>query len=171
MRRLGAFLVSTISFLSLSIGLLASDAIGQMAKEQLVGSWMLVSVTNTDQAGNKVEMFGPSPKGALMLDSTGHFAILIMRPDLPKVASSNRMAGTPEENKAVVAGTIAYFGTYSVSEADRTIGLHIEGSTFPNWTGTDQKRPFTLTGDELRYTNPAPSTGSGTAEVVWRRAK
>jgi Lipocalin-like domain len=171
MRRLVAFLVSTIVFPSLSIGLLASDAIGQMAKEQLVGSWTLVSTINTDKSGKKVELFGPNPKGALMFDSTGHFSILITRPDLPKFASRNRMAGTPKENKAVVAGSIAYFGTYSVSDADRTINIHVEGSTFPNWTGTDQKRPFTLTGDELRYMNPTPSVGYGTTEVVWRRAK
>jgi hypothetical protein len=30
----------------------------------------------------------------------------------------------------------------------------VEGSTFPNFDGADQKRSFTLAGDELRYTNP-----------------
>ena len=48
-------------------------------------------------------------------------------------------------------GTIAHFGRYSVNEADKTIILHIETSTFPNWNGVEQKRPFTLTGDELRW--------------------
>ena len=71
---------------------------------------------------------------------------------------------------ALSAG-VAVAQTYAVSEADRTINLHVEGSTFPNWAGTDQKRPFTLTGDELRYINTAPSVGSGSAEVVWRRVK
>ncbi len=51
-------------------------------------------------------------------------------------------------------GSIAYFGTYSVSETDKTITTHIESSTFPNWIGTDQKRFFTLSGDELKWTSP-----------------
>jgi Lipocalin-like domain len=75
-----------------------------------------------------------------------------------------------EENKATVQGTITYFGTYSVSEANRTIAIHIEGSSFPNWDGADQKRLFVFSGDELKLISPAAS-GAGTAEVVWKRAK
>jgi hypothetical protein len=80
------------------------------------------------------------------------------------------MEGTPEENKAVVQASIAHFGRYTVDEANKTISFHIETSTFPNWNGTEQKRPFTLTGDELVWRTPA-STGGGTAEVVLKRAK
>jgi hypothetical protein len=36
---------------------------------------------------------------------------------------------------AIVQGSLAYFGTYSVSETDKTITSHIESSTFPNWNG------------------------------------
>jgi hypothetical protein len=35
------------------------------------------------------------------------------------------------------------------------ITFHIQTSTYPNWDGMDQKRPFTLSGDELKYTVPA----------------
>src|SRR5262249_47384709 len=42
---------------------------------------------------------------------------------------------------------------------------------YPNLIGGEQKRIITsLTPDELRYTNPATSTGTK-AESVWRRAK
>jgi hypothetical protein len=41
---------------------------------------------------------------------------------------------------------------------------------FPNWEGTEQKRPFTIKGDVLKYVVPTASTG-GTAELVWKRAK
>jgi hypothetical protein len=80
------------------------------------------------------------------------------------------MEGTPEEYKAVVQGSIAHFGRYTINEADKTITFHIETSTFPNWNGTEQKRPFTLTGDELKWTTPGASSG-GTAEVVLKRAR
>jgi hypothetical protein len=93
-----------------------------------------------------------------------------MRSDRPKYAINNFAEGTAEENKATAQGTITYFGTYSVSEVDRTVAIHVEGSSFPNWNDTDQKRIFMIAGDELRLTSPAAS-GAGTAEVVWKRAK
>jgi hypothetical protein len=34
----------------------------------------------------------------------------------------------------------------------------------------EQNRPFTISGDQLRYTTPAAS-GGGTATLVWKRAK
>jgi Lipocalin-like domain len=61
-----------------------------------------------------------------------------------------------------------YFGTYSVSEADRTIAIHIEASSFPNWNGADQNRIFAITGDQFTLT--ARALG-GSADVVWKRAK
>jgi len=79
------------------------------------------------------------------------------------------MEGTVEENKAAVQGANPHWGTDSVNEANKTIDFKIEHAFFPNWEGTEQKRPFTITGDELRYTATA-STG-GTAELVWKRAK
>ncbi|HXM28416.1 MAG TPA: lipocalin-like domain-containing protein [Chthoniobacterales bacterium] len=83
----------------------------------------------------------------------------------------HRQAGTPEENKTVVQGSTAYFGTYSVSDTDKTFTIHIEGTMFRKWIGTDQKRPFTISGDELKWTTPTTSLGSGTALDVWKRAK
>ena len=98
------------------------------------------------------------------------------KPGLPPVGNAdaeagNRETGTPEENKAAVQGGLAYFGTYSVSEMDKIITYHIEGSTFPNWRGVDQKRLFKLSEDEFTYTNPTPSAGSGSAYAVWKRVK
>jgi len=69
-----------------------------------------------------------------------------------------------------VQGSISHFGTFVVNEGDKTITFHIQTSTFPNWDGIDQKRPFTLSGDELKYPVPAAS-GGGTAEVVLMRLK
>ena len=81
------------------------------------------------------------------------------------------MTGTPEENKAVVVGSISLFGTYTVDEAAKTIIYKVESSTFPNWDGHELKRTITsLTDDELKYINPAVSVG-GRAETVWRRLK
>jgi hypothetical protein len=94
-----------------------------------------------------------------------------MRPDLPKFASNSRTQGTPDEYKAVVNGSIANFGTYTVNEANKTITIRYDGSTFPNRKGAEDTRPVVIEGDELRITNPAPSTGGPSSQLVYRRAK
>lgn len=73
-------------------------------------------------------------------------------------------------NAAIVAGSIAYYGTYTVDEGTNTIVPKVKGSTFPNMVGTDQSRIVTsITTDEMHFTNPkAPA---GVLEIVWRRAK
>jgi len=144
-------------------------AVAQTAKE-LVGIWRLVSVT-LEEDGKKTDMYGANPQGQAIFAPNGRFSIMFIRSDIPKFASANREAGTSEENKAAVNGSIAYFGTYLVSETDKAITYHLEGSTFPNWRGVDQKRLFKLSGDELTLTNPTPSTGSGTGYSVWQRVK
>ncbi|HEX5210948.1 MAG TPA: lipocalin-like domain-containing protein [Pseudolabrys sp.] len=141
-------------------------------KEQLVGTWIIVSVDNVRDDGGKAELFGPNPKGILIYTNDGHFVLVNMRGYLPKFAAKNRDQGTPEENKAVVQGSIAYFGTWMVNEADKVITAKIEGSTYPNFVGgPDQKRLITsLTADELKFINPAASAG-GKLQLVWKRVK
>jgi len=140
------------------------------SKEQLAGAWSLVSIEFVRPDGSRSSTFGANPRGIAFFDASGHYIISVMRSDRPKYASNNFAEGTAEENKATAQGTITYFGRYSVSEADRIIAIHIEGSSFPNWDGADQKRLFVLSGDELKLISPAAS-GAGTAEVVWKRAK
>jgi hypothetical protein len=173
MKRLSTLAVTIISLVFLGVVLRAGDAIGQQKslKEQLVGTWKLVSVDNVRDDGSKVELLGPNPKGVVIYTSDGLFALVNTRSDLPKFASNRRDKGTPEENQAVVQGAVAYFGTYAVNEAEKAITVQIEGSTFANLIGTDQKRLVTsLTADELKFSNPAPTVG-GTTQSVWKRAK
>ncbi len=142
------------------------------AQQQFIGTWSLVSIHYVEKGGRKIEPFGPDAKGMLYFDAGGRFATQIMAINRPRFASNNRMIGTPEENKAVSQGVVAYFGTYTLDEANHVVTLHIEQSSFPNWNGTDQQRSFAFAGDELRYTaasstaNPAES-----AELVWKRAR
>jgi hypothetical protein len=162
--------VITASALILGVCLPDNKLVAQTAND-LVGTWTLVSIT-LEQDGKKTDFYGPNPRGQVKYDPNGHVLFIITRSDLPKFASNNREAGTPEENKAVVQGSIAYFGTYSVNETDKTITTHIESCTFPNWNGTDRKSSFNISGDELSITViTTPSTGTGTAYLVWKRAK
>ena len=168
MPRFRTLTLTAMALLILGMALHTGDAFAQPAKD-LVGTWTLVSIV-TEQGGTKTDTYGPNPKGRLMVDATGRYVITFARADLPKVASNNRTTATPEENKAIVGGSITHFGTVSVNEADKTLTFKIETATFPNWDGIEQKRPFTITGDELTYT-VAVASGGGTATAVWKRAK
>jgi hypothetical protein len=164
------------AFACLVVVLRAGEATTQQsptpAQQQFVGTWSLVSIHYVEKDGRTIEPFGLGAKGLLYFDAGGRFATQVMAADRPRFASNNRMIGTAEENQAVSRGVVAYFGTYTVDEANRIVTLHIAQSSFPNWNGTDQKRTFTFAGDELRYTaasstaNPAES-----AELVWKRAR
>jgi len=167
MKRFSTFTTAIlVALLFLGVALPARDAAGQTAKD-LVGTWTWVSLHIT-RDGIQSQPMGPTPKGFIVFDSNGRFAYLLSRPGRAKFAANNREQGTPEENKATVEGSLGYSGTYSVS--GKTLIFNIEASTYPNAEGTEQKRSFTLTGDELTYINPAPTAG-GTAVAVLKRVK
>jgi lipocalin-like protein len=167
------FLSAAMSLAVLSLfatsGSWAQEKAGTSAK-QLVGHWTLVSNVN-ERDGKKTEVFGPNPKGLFIYDSSGRYAILLFRANLPKIASNNRETATAEENKAIVQGSLAHFGTYTVNEKEGTFTIRPQGGTFPNWIGADQLRKFSITGDELKITNPSPSVGGGTSYLILKRAK
>jgi hypothetical protein len=158
---------------ALGTSLMIGSAVGQSAtsdKDQLVGSWTLVSLT-VGEGATQTLPYGPNPKGSMMVDANGHFSITIMRSDLPKFVSNNRMTGTPDEYKAIVQGSLAYYGTYTIDEATHVITVKIEGSTFPNFDGGTQVRTLSFSGDEVTYINPTPSSGGGNAKNTYRRVR
>ena len=145
----------------------AAGAEAQTAQD-LAGTWTLASATI--RSGEvKMDMFGPDPSGTLMFGRDGHYALIFLRRDLPKLTSNSRLSQTVEESRDITKGSIAHFGTYAVDETGKFLVLRIESSTFPNWAGAEQRRPFSLSGDELTYISPG-SSGVAT-EIVLRRAK
>lgn len=167
MQRVLRALTAVLTRTFLATLLFVNSASAQTAQD-LVGTWAWVSVDVTGQDGVKRQPFGPTPKGFVMFDSNGRFGYLLTSPGRSKFASNNRDQGTPEENKATVQGSLAYTGTYSVT--DKTLILSIEASTYPNAEGAQQKRTITLTGDEMKWENPVTTTG-GTAVAVFKRVK
>jgi hypothetical protein len=69
------------------------------------------------------------------------------------------------------ASALVHFGTWSVTEAEKTIVVRTEAALYPNQEGTEGKRTIgNLTADELKVVNQASGPG-GTTEAVFRRAK
>jgi lipocalin-like protein len=160
--------IITFAGVALAIGVaLPGPVMAQTAKD-LVGTWSNVSNVSIRPDGSRVDIFGPKGTGLAIFEANGRFAIININPETPKFASNNRAQGTAEENKAAVLGGIALYGTYTVS--DKVINFKIEGSTFPNWTGTEQKRNVSaFTPDQFTWTLAVSIGGAG--EVTWKRVK
>ena len=161
----------TAAALLLGILLPEASAVAQTANDRFRGtSWTLIS-GRIQRGSREVRLTAPRLQGFLMFDSNNHFLIAIMRSGASKPSSSSNNASTVGQNKASLQRSIACFGTYSINDADHTISAHIEGSSFPKWIGTDQKFFFIVTADKLKWTNSAPSGGTGTTELVWKRVR
>jgi hypothetical protein len=160
-------------FAAAGIVLVGGAAVAQQKPlgEQLVGTWTVVSQYTVNPDGKREENYGEKPIGRLMFDAGGRFSYVLFNPARPKFASRDKGNGTPEEYAAAVQGGQAYFGTYSVNEANDRIVYHIDGSLEPSWQGTERTgAAVTLVGDELKYNATTPATGV-TAYQVWKRIK
>ena len=140
-------------------------------KDEIAGSWRLVSIINTRVDGTKYELFGPQAKGVVHFDRNGIYSFQIMRAVRPSFAAENRLEGSAEENKAAVQGMVSHFGTYGVDETNRVVQFHIEGSSYPNWEKTIQKRDFKLLGNRLMWSDPSagPRSGDLQSDLIWKR--
>src|ERR1700745_1528042 len=150
-------LITAVALLCMTVSLPSGRAIGhsQVSKDRLVGTWTYESLVVERTDGTRVAPFGPDPKGFIILSADGRYSLQLIRPDIPKIASKDRLSGTAEENRAVAQGVVSQFGTYSVNEAEGTLTLHVETSSFPNENGTDHERIITsISADKLQWTNP-----------------
>jgi hypothetical protein len=155
MNRRNIFTLSATAVLGLAV--LPNQIAAQQGtlKQQLVGTWMLVSAETTAPNGTKEQ-----PYGILMMDAGGHFAFILDKSNRPKLASG-RTQSTPQELAAALVGFAAQFGTWSVDEASKTVTYHRDGALNPNNEGTDLNVSTSISGDEL----------NGANGLVWRRAK
>ena len=151
--------------------LIAALVLAQPAKsanDWLIGSWKLVKATQST-GGQTKEYFGRNPIGQMIFDANGQFSIVLIRSDIPKFKSDNRVRGSAEENAAAVQGSIGYFGTYTLS--GDTLKMHLVGSTYPNWINTDQTRIVRQEGDRFTWQNATPSAGGEELVMVLERVK
>ena len=101
---------------------------------QVLGTWRMVSAW-IDPDGRNAPAYGARPNGLLVFTSDMHFVEVLTDADVPRFASNVRGQGTAEENRAPMAGSIGFFGSYTVDATGAFSGNRVEGSTFPNWVG------------------------------------
>ncbi len=164
-----AGLSSAVMFSSLFATQLAF-AQEQSLKAQLIGNWRPLSIVVTRTDGSKFAPFSDKLSGIMVLAADGTVALVNTRAELPKLASGNRLTGTPEEYSTIMKGAHAFFGTFTVDEAARTFTIKVRGSLYPNEIGAMSIRSVThVDKDHLRFTYPG---GAGaTADANWARAQ
>ena len=86
-------ILSITAAAALALALLPGRAVSQQKtlKEQLVGTWSLISVDMVLADGTNRQLFGPNPKGIAIYTNDGYFSLIQMRADLPRLASRDWM--------------------------------------------------------------------------------
>jgi hypothetical protein len=142
-----------------------------MGKEDLIGTWHLVSSEFRHADGEVTYPIGKHAVGLLIYTADGYMAVQLMRTDRPAFASGDAFQGTPEEIKAAYEGFTAYFGMYTVNETAGTVTHHVQGHTFPNYIGSQVTREFTLVDQCLTLRASVRRDGKPlTALLIWARA-
>ena len=165
----------TVAAAWLALSLLTDAAAAQVEKglkDQIVGTWNFVVAEVTAPDGRKSFPFGETPKGILIFTADGRFAQIHVAGDVSRIASNNRLTGTPEEYADIMRRSLSVFGTYTVDEANKTVTYNIVSASFPNWQGEAQTRTIDkLTAEEFVNTNAGVGGGRGSASNFYKRVK
>lgn len=158
--------------LPLLIGVtLTAGAAEAAGPNQVLGTWRMLSA-QIDPEGRNQPAYGSHPKGLLSFTPDMHYVEVLTDADVPRFASDVRGQGTDAENRAAMAGSIGFFGTYTVDANGVFTGNDVQGCTFPNWIGdvrTRQRLRIAVEGDDMAENFQRPD---GTRIVIhWRRVR
>lgn len=152
--------------LSASLSLTGSRA----AEPSLAGTWTLVAADDLHPDGTRTRAYGQAPKGRLTIDAQGRYSLQIFKAERARFAAGDKRKGTPAEFQDAALGSSTHYGAVSVDAVAHVLTFRIDGASYPNWEGSEQKRRYTLKDDELSY--QVPAAPDGTIPIsVWRREK
>lgn len=166
--------VSTLASFAIAAVMIGCTSAPTSAPSQsnVVGNWRLVAVETIRENGEvSTAWMGTKPVGLITYQSNGLMAVQIMRDPRPVFVGGSRVSATPEELRKAFFGYYAYWGTYAVSEIDRSVTHQLTASLLPEEVGITYKRFFTIDGQRLVLTT-APFTYDGQVLVnrlSWER--
>lgn len=135
---------------------------------RLAGTWTLVAADVLHPDGTRSPDFGAAPKGLLLIDGQGHYSLQIFSAERPRFGADDKAKGSESEYKAAVMGSSTHFGTVRTDAARGELIFRVEGASFPNWEGQEQRRHYVLQGNVLSY-RVAPRPNGDVPISVWRR--
>lgn len=137
----------------------------------LPGSWLLQSRIDVRPSGDRHPdpLLGEDPVALLIYDRTGHFSAQFMKRDRSSVAQA--APPNAKNNTQAQGGYDAYFGTYSVDDANGTVTQRLLGSLSAANVGMVLTRAMQVDGDVLRIELDT-TAADGTAvhrTLTWKR--
>jgi hypothetical protein len=148
-----------------------SSAMAQ-SKESLVGTWRLVSHTETTDKGEVKKPDGEHPTGFLTYTADGRVSAIFTHEGRKPLSNLPPEAAPREEIFAAFTSLVAYAGSYSI--AGDKVTHHIEAAYLQNLVSTDIVRSMKLEGDRLTLSF-GPHVYQGVSvpynELVWERLK
>jgi hypothetical protein len=140
-------------------------ASGELAR-QLIGTWRLLTVETIRPNGEILtQWMGKAPTGLIIYEPNGLMAVQMMRDPRPTFERGTSSQASPEELKSAYFGYYAYWGTYTVSEADNTVIHNVQASLFPDEVGITYKRFFAFDGARLVLTTTPRVWGAKSEET------
>ncbi|TDN93361.1 lipocalin-like protein [Salegentibacter sp. 24] len=140
-------------------------------KNNVLGTWKPVKIV-VEKNNIKTFPYGPKPAGRLTFTKEMQFLEFIIDSRIPPFESEIRGEGTDEENRNLLNGSLALFGSYTVDEEGNFSGNQVEGSSFPNWVGnvrTTDELNLVVNGDTMTELFYRPSGAK--VEIIWKRLK
>ena len=134
----------------------------------LAGSWTLVAADVQHPDGSRTSDYGAKPKGLLLIDGQGHYSLQIFKAERVAFHAGDKAKGTPDEYKSAVMGSSTHYGTLRIEPGRGVLVFHIEGASFPNWEGQEQRRQYELKDGVLSYRVKARPNGDVPISV-WRK--
>jgi hypothetical protein len=161
MKRFCVLSLSAVLALGVASTFDSSFAQQRVTRDQLVGTWTLISCTDATRA------VCVNPNGRTIFESNGQFMLITAVRGRPKCSGAcGRAQLSGDQYKAIAQDFGANFGSWSFNDADQTLTESREAALFPNTEGTDFKwKVVSLTGDELRMIDAAGHTD------IWRRVR
>ncbi|GLY29231.1 lipocalin-like domain-containing protein [Kineosporia sp. NBRC 101731] len=139
--------------------------------ETLLGTWKLISWRRLSQDASASFPLGPAASGILIYAPGGRMAVQMTGERRSPLATTDPLGGSPQERAAAYSGYLAYFGGYTFT--DDTVTHLVEGSSYPNWSGAQQERPYTIEVGRLVLRTLPTSLPDGSVvvnEMSWERA-
>jgi hypothetical protein len=137
---------------------------------RIQGQWNLLSWRRVKSDGSESFPFGRDATGMLVYTEAGGMIVQMASANRAHLDTADAIGGTEAERAAAYSGYLAYFGSYEV-KGDEVHHI-IAASSFPNWTGNVQARPFEIRGETLILRTPPTEIGGVTVvnEMSWIRA-
>lgn len=136
------------------------------AELDISGTWRLATWRRYEDDGTFFYPFGEQPDGILVYTPDGFMAVQMVQADRPTLDTDNAIGGTEGERAGAYSTCLSYFGRYRF-DGEQVVHM-LDGSLFPNWSGTSQVRPFRLDDGDL-VLEVRDASGRITNEIVWRR--